>query len=103
MLPRGLEECVPLMPCTLRSVPYLALNMRLLICVFLCLSMFVYACWWQAEAARDLLEIQAERVTVEQGEVGYIIGKGGETIRELQVDEISRPHLLYTGLFSRPL
>ena len=46
---------------------------------------------WQAEAARDLLEIQAERMQVEQGEVGFIIGKGGETIRELQVSLNPKP------------
>ena len=39
----------------------------------------------QAEAARELLEIIAEQVAVEPSEVGYMIGKGGENIRELQV------------------
>ena len=39
----------------------------------------------QAEAARELLEICAEKVQVDASEVGYIIGKGGEQIRDLQV------------------
>jgi hypothetical protein len=46
---------------------------------------------WQAEAARDLLEIQEERMQVEQSEVGFIIGKGGETIREMQVSLNPKP------------
>ena len=67
---------MPPIQCTAWSVPWLAIRRS---------NLSVYACLLQAEAARDLLEIQADRLQVEQGEVGYIIGKGGETIRELQV------------------
>ena len=38
----------------------------------------------QAEAAKELLEIVIEEMGVESNEVGFIIGKGGEQIRELQ-------------------
>lgn len=39
----------------------------------------------QADAARELLEIIHSRVPVDSSEIGYIIGKGGEQIRDLQV------------------
>ena len=39
----------------------------------------------QADAARELLEIIHSRVPVDASEIGYIIGKGGEQIRDLQV------------------
>jgi len=38
----------------------------------------------QAEAARASLEVVAEEVEVEEWEVGWIIGKKGQTINEMQ-------------------
>ncbi len=44
----------------------------------------------QAEAAKELLEIVLEEMAVESNEVGFIIGKGGEQIRELQQMSLCR-------------